>query len=279
MGTKYLEVQGGKIAYDDTGSGLPVICVPSMGDLRGEYRFLTPQLSAAGYRVIRMDVRGHGETTASWPDYSVGAVGSDLVALVRSLDAGPAILIGTSMAAGAAVWADAEAPGLAAGLVLIDPFVRGEGTAINRLLYSVLFARPWGPRVWQLYYSMLYPARKPDDFGEYSSRLRANLEEPGRMRAVYHMMAASKAASAERLPRVTAPALVVMGSRDPDFKDPEAEARSLGQALHAQVEIIEGAGHYPHAEMPEVTGPIILSFLQTLKAAGEPVQVWPSRAE
>jgi hypothetical protein len=28
--------------------------------------------------------------------------------------------------------------------------------------------------------------------------------------------------------------------------------------------MIENAGHYPHAEMPEVTGPLMLSFIQSL---------------
>jgi len=265
VATEFFEIQGGKIAYEATGSGPLVICVPSMGDLRGEYRFLAPQLASAGYRVVSIDVRGHGETSVPWPDYSVGAIGSDLIALVRGLDAGPAVLIGDSMAAGAAVWADAEAPDLVAALVLIDPIVRGEGSALTRLVISVLFTRLWGPSVWKIYYSLLYPTRKPEDFSQYSAKLVANLGEPGRMQALSRMMTASKAASAERLSRVTAPTLIVMGTRDPDFKDPEGEARALGKELQARVDIVTGAGHYPHAEMPEVTGPIILSFLQTLK--------------
>jgi len=92
-----------------------VLCVPGMGDLRDEYRFLTPQLVAAGYRVITMDVRGHGETSVQWPDYSVGAIGNDMVALIRHLNSGPATIIGTSMAAGAAVCAATEAPEFVTG--------------------------------------------------------------------------------------------------------------------------------------------------------------------
>ena len=273
MSTQFLETREGKIAYEETGQGPLVICVPSMGDLRGEYRFLAPQLASAGYRVVSMDVRGHGETSVSWPDYSVGAIGADVLDLVRSLDAGPAVLVGDSMAGGAVIWADVEAPDLVAALVLIDPIVRGEGSALSRLVLSVLFTRLWGPALWQRYYAMLYPARKPEDFAQYSAKLRANLEEPGRLKALSRMMTASKAASAERVSRVTAPALVVMGSKDLDFKDPEGEARDLGKILKARVEIVPGAGHYPHAEMPEVTGPIILSFLQALH---EPSQEKPA---
>jgi len=59
-----------------------------MGDLRQEYRFLSGQLVEAGYRAVSMDVRGHGETSIGWGDYSVAGVGADMVGLIRHLDAG-----------------------------------------------------------------------------------------------------------------------------------------------------------------------------------------------
>ena len=265
MSTHYLEQKSGKIAYDDTGSGPLIICVPGMGDLRAEYRFLSPQIASAGYRVISMDIRGHGETSALWPDYSVGAIGSDLIALIRSLDAGAAIIIGTSMAAGAAVWAAAEAPELITGLVLVSPVVRGKTPWYMKLLCSVLFARPWGPSMWLRYYSTLYPSNKPGDFNQYGDVLRANLKEPGRIEALLRMMTASQADTEDRLPRVTVPSLVIMGSKDPDFKDPEAEAQWVAKSLRGTYQMVKDAGHYPHAEMPDVTGQLVLSFLQSLK--------------
>jgi pimeloyl-ACP methyl ester carboxylesterase len=267
MTTHFLAHQAGRIAYDDTGNGPLVICVPSLGDVRAEYRFLAPRLAAEGYRVVTMDLRGLGESSAEWDDFSVAGVGSDIVALARSLQAGPAFVIGESMAAGAAVWAAAAAPDLVAGLVLIGPFVRGETTFANRLLYAALFSRPWGPAAWEFYYKLLYPTRKPDDFAAYTAALRRNLAEPGRLEALQKMLVASKAAAEQRLPDVQAPALVLMGSKDPDFKDPAAEARWVADRLHASLHLIEGAGHYPHAELPDVTTPHILAFLVALQAA------------
>ena len=265
MTTQFLKLPSGSIAYDDEGSGPLVICAPSMGDVRAEYRFLAPALVAAGYRVATMDLRGLGESSTAWDDFSVAGVGSDLVALVRHIAAGPAVIVGESMAAGAAVWAAAEAPDLVAGLVLIGPFVRGEATAMNRLLYTALFNRPWGPATWQWYYKTLYPTQQPADFEAYIAHLRRNLAEPGRLEALQKMLAASKAASEDRLGRVHAPVLVLMGSKDPDFKDPAAEAQFVAASLHGSLHLIEGAGHYPHAEMPDVTSPHILSFLATLQ--------------
>lgn len=270
MTTRYFSRPEGQLAYDDTGAGPLVMCVPSMGDLRGEYRFLAPRLAEAGYRVISLDVRGHGETSATgWGDYSVGAIGSDITALVGSLKAGPAVIVGCSMAAGAAVWAAAEAPELIAGLALIGPFVRGGGDGLGKLLFGTLFSRPWGPALWRTYYNSLYPSRKPADFAAYTAALRANLAEPGRQEALLRMLAASKSAAEARLPRVKAPALVLMGSRDPDFKDPEAEARWVAGQLKTRYQMIAGAGHYPQAEMPEVTAGLLIDFLKNLSPAGE----------
>jgi pimeloyl-ACP methyl ester carboxylesterase len=140
MVTQFFDVADGKLAYDSSGSGPLVIAIPGMGDLRRGYRFLTPQLVAAGYRVVSLDVRGHGESSIQWPDYSVASIGQDILALVRAVDAGPALLIGNSMAAGAAIWASVEAPELVKAMVLLGPAVRGEVSSTFRLLLAALFA-------------------------------------------------------------------------------------------------------------------------------------------
>jgi pimeloyl-ACP methyl ester carboxylesterase len=276
MSTRYLEVPGGRLAYDEYGtadvkSPRPlVVCAPGMGDLRGEYRFLAPQLADAGYHVVAFDVRGHGESSVGWDDYSVAAVGADMLAFVRALGPSPAYLVGNSMAGGAAVWAAAEAPELVAGLVLLDPVVHDGGGSLQltNLLLGTLFARPWGPAVWMRYFASLYPTSRPADFQDYVRRLGASLREPARFAALRRMLFASKAAAAERIAKVTAPTLIVMGTRDRDFKDPAAEARFVATSLtHAttKIQLIPGAGHYPHAEMPGQAGPEVVSFLQNLR--------------
>jgi pimeloyl-ACP methyl ester carboxylesterase len=266
MSTKYFKQHNGRIAYDVTGEGQTVVCAPSMGDLRGEYRFLAPQLVKAGYRVVTMDVRGHGETSVEWDDFSVAGVGMDILALVRELKSESAIIIGTSMAAGAAVWAAAEAPDLIRGMILVGPFVRGGGAWLSNLMFSTLFARPWGPSMWVKYYSTLYPSRKPADFAEYCTALRVNLNEHGRLEGMLKMIRASKKASEERIQQVVQPVMVLMGGKDPDFKNPEDEAKWVAEHLHGNYTMIEDAGHYPHAEIPDVTGPLMLSFINSLKA-------------
>ena len=89
MTTQFLKLPSGSIAYDNEGSGPLVICAPSMGDVRAEYRFLAPALVAAGYRVATMDLRGLGESSTAWDDFSVAGVGSDLVCQFADVTAPP----------------------------------------------------------------------------------------------------------------------------------------------------------------------------------------------
>jgi pimeloyl-ACP methyl ester carboxylesterase len=265
MTTKFFKHKNGQIAYDVTGEGQLVVCVPSLGDVRSEYRFLVSELVKAGYRVATMDVRGHGETSTGWDDYSVVGIGEDILALIRELGGESAIVVGTSMGGGAAIWSAVEAPELIKGMILVDPFVDGDSNSLLVFLLSIMFARPWGASMWKMYYSSLYPTRKPADFAEYASVLQSNIKQRGRLEAVMAMLRASKVASGERIPKVKQPALVLMGSKDPDFKNPEAEAKRVAEAVRGEYKIIANAGHYPHAEMPEVTAPLMIEFMNTLK--------------
>lgn len=267
--TRFLDRPSGRIAYDDQGVGPLVVMVPGLGDVRAEYRFLAAELVKAGYRAVAMDIRGHGESSVGWPAYDCAALGSDIVALVEHLDAGPATVIGTSMGAGAAVWAETEAPEHINALIVIGPFVRDvppknwlTGIA-QKLMVKVAFAGPWAAGVWGGFYAGLYPTAKPADFDAYRQALVANLQMPGRMAAVKAMASASKADVEARLDAVRAATLVVMGSKDPDFADPAGEAENVAHRLNGTVSMIEGAGHYPHAEMPEATLPTVLDFLAT----------------
>ncbi|NCT81816.1 MAG: alpha/beta hydrolase [Comamonadaceae bacterium] len=264
--THLLPVGEGHIAYDDTGGTGPlVVAIPGMGDLRSEYRALRPLLLQAGYRVVTMDVRGHGETSARWSDYSARAVGRDALSLIEHLDAGPAVILGNSFAAGSALWAAHDAPARVRGVVLLGPIVRdGNPSWVAKTAVAVGFGGPWRVAFWMAYWNSLFPSHKPADHAEAKAALAANLREPGRIEALRTMVGLSKADTEALVARSRVPALVVMGARDPDFPDAAAEARWLGAALGSPPLIIEGAGHYPHLEMPAHVAPTLLAFLARL---------------
>jgi pimeloyl-ACP methyl ester carboxylesterase len=265
--TRFLAVDGGHIAYDDTGGNGPLIlAIPGMGDLRSEYRLLRPALQRAGYRLVTMDVRGHGESSARWADYSAHAVGRDALALIDHLKAGSAVILGNSFAAGSALWAAHDAPARVSGVVLLGPFVRDlKAPWFAMLALKIGFAGPWRVWFWTTYWNSLFPTHKPADQDQVKAAITENLHEPGRMAALQAMLGLSKADTAAIVPHSRVPALVVMGTRDPDFPDAAAEARWLASELHAESLMIDGAGHYPHTEMPERVAPRLLSFIDGLR--------------
>jgi pimeloyl-ACP methyl ester carboxylesterase len=262
--TQFLKLPDGQIAYDDSGGTGPlVICVPGLGDLRQQYRFLAPRLGAAGFRVVTMDLPGHGESSTDWPAYSPALVGADVVALIRHLGAGKAFIIGNSMAGGSAVWAAAEIPDRVAGIVMIDPFTREIPTSSFLLAFlKVAMTRPWGPSFWSMYYGSLYKSAPPADLDSYRAALVANLRQPGRIEATKAMIFASQAPCEARIPKVHAPVLVVMGTRDPDFDDPAVEADWVATHLHGKKLMVDGAGHYPHVEYPDIVAPAVIEFVK-----------------
>ncbi len=264
--TKFLDRDGCRIAYDDTETAGPlVVCVPGLGDTRNAYRHLRPLLVAAGYRVVTVDLRGEGESTARWDDYSTTAVASDIVALVRHLDAGPAVLISNSYTGGPSFLVATEAPELFTALVLTDPFARVQ-PAPNFVTKLAIWGVSHVASGWTSYWSTLYPTNKPADFAESKKALTATMREPGRMAALRGMLASSQAPGSAAAPHVTCPVLVVMGSADPDFKDPAGEAKTIaGMVPNGQVAMIENAGHYPATEYPQATADVILPFLASVR--------------
>jgi pimeloyl-ACP methyl ester carboxylesterase len=262
--TLFLERSDGRLAYDDTGgSGPLVVAVPGVGDLRTVYRHLTPRLAAAGYRVATMDLRGAGESSVEWDDVSDAAIAGDITALIDHLDAGHAVIVGNSLGAASAVIAATERPDATSAVVLIGPFVRDLPTpAWMRLGFKAMLSPPWGRWAWvTLYRKRMYPAAPPPDHADQVARLAAALAEPGRFRAFRRLAFNSHAEAGSRLDRLQVPALVVMGTADPDFADPVGEARLVTDRVGGTMALVDDAGHYPQAEFPEVVAGAIVEFL------------------
>ena len=259
--TSYLSRPEGRVAYDVAGNGPLVVLVPGMGDLRAAYRFLAPALRDAGYRVASSDLRGHGDSDTTFASYGDVETAGDILALIDELT-GPAVVVGNSMGAAAAVIAAAERPDLVSALVLVGPFVRnGELSAIQRALMRLAMARPWAVSAWKAYMPKLYAGQRPADFAEYREQVVASLRQPGHARAFSLTTRTSHDPAEARLPDVSAPTLVVMGELDPDFPDPPAEADWIGRALGAEVVMVPDAGHYPQSQQPEATREALMSFL------------------
>ena len=276
--TEFADIEGGRIAYDVTGQGPLVVLSHGIGDHRQAYRFLAPELAAAGYRVAAADLRGHGESSMGWKSVtgkdaiSRTDVAGDLLALIRHLG-GPAVIVGHSISGGAATIAAAMEPELVSGIVEINPFTLTQKTDLGGLLRNRLYRRGsvrmggvvifHSLRLWMSYLNVAYPA-KPADYAGYMAALRAKLTEPGRMAEFLKTLKTTPADAQAQLPAIRCPALIIMGTEDPDFPDPRAEGEAIAAAMPAglgTVETVSGAGHYPHAQCPDQVAALVIPFL------------------
>ena len=76
--TAYLARPEGRIGYDVAGDGPLAVLVPGMGDLRAAYRFLSPALRDAGWRVACTDLRGHGDSDTLVLDVATSELATDI---------------------------------------------------------------------------------------------------------------------------------------------------------------------------------------------------------
>jgi pimeloyl-ACP methyl ester carboxylesterase len=275
--TEFLDVEGGRIAYEVAGEGAGgplVVLAHGMGDNRNAWRFVIPELAEAGYRVAAADLRGHGESSTGWPSYTRTDTANDLLALISHLG-GPAVIVGHSFSGGSATIAAAQAPELVSAVVEIDPFTRVPKISLGALL-TISRYRRGGLRlmgtaltgrvgVWMSYLNVAFPGAKPADYTEAMAALAANLREPGRMAAA-QAMGKSRPTDAEALlGGIQCPALVVMGTLDSDWPNPKAEADGIVGGMPAglgRAVMIDGAGHYPHTQFPDQVLDALLPFLK-----------------
>ncbi|MET8483205.1 alpha/beta hydrolase [Streptomyces tendae] len=272
--TEYLAVDSGTIAYEVTGSGPLIVLAHGMGDSRAAYRAVVPQLVTAGYRVAAVDLRGCGESSVDWPAWSRSDIAGDLLALVRHLG-GPAVLVGHSVSGGAVTIAAAREPSLVTSVVELAPFTRKQSVRLGDLrvrrfrrgMVRLLGAGLLGSlRFWRSYLDVAYPGVRPADWAERLGRIETLLREPGRMKAMQAMGRSAPTDAGARLGDVRCPVLVVMGTLDPDWADPRAEGAAVVDALPAglgRLEMIEGAGHYPHDQYPDRVAALVLDFLHS----------------
>ncbi|MFI7428357.1 alpha/beta fold hydrolase [Micromonospora sp. NPDC049836] len=255
---------GGSIAYEVHGAGPLVVLAHGMGENRASFRHLAPRLVAAGYRVASVDVRGHGDSSPHWPTYAPAEVGGDLLAVVQALGGGPATLVGSSSSGAAVVFAAADAPDLVSGVVQVSPFVAQPKPNPAMRIAQALVLR--SPRLFGMFHRTLFPCGRPADDAAYRKEMVARLR--GRMAAVRGVVAPVEPHWTARAAAVRQPVLVLMGTKDPDFPDPGAEARAARRLFAtAEARMIADSGHYPHADQPDATAADLVEFLTVTTGA------------
>lgn len=237
-------VDGLDIAWEAAGAGpATLVFIHGWQCDRGFWREQIAQF-ADGYRVVLVDLPGHGESAGGREDWSMAAFGQDVAAVVREVVSGPVVLIGHSM--GGPVILEA-APHIEAllGLVAVDTLRDALASPPDEAALSAALApveADYAGVVQGFIESMFVASTPPALRAEIQATMSAGDPETGigMMRGYARM---DYAAAFERL----AVPLVIINS---DYRPTPAEAlRERYPAL--RVETIEGVGHFPMLEAPQ----------------------------
>jgi non-heme chloroperoxidase len=89
-----------KIYYEDHGSGQPVVLIHGYPLNSDSWERQEPELLSAGYRVIRYDRRGFGNSSRPTVGHDYDTFAADLNAVMEELDLEDSVLVGFSMGTG-----------------------------------------------------------------------------------------------------------------------------------------------------------------------------------
>jgi len=119
---RFVTVNGIRMHYLEWGDkkGVPLVWAHGSGSRAYEILALAPRLVQAGYRVLAVDVRGHGPTRVKDYDFGIYHIADDLVELLDSLRIRAAVFGGASMGAFAAAAVYDQYPARVLGLLMAD---------------------------------------------------------------------------------------------------------------------------------------------------------------
>lgn len=272
-----VRANGIDIFYEDGGgAGEPVVLIHGHSvDLR-MWAAQWLALRAAGLRVIRYDVRGHGRSSAPEGGYTWPVYAADLRALLDALGVATAHLVGFSMGGGIALQFALDHPQRVRSLVLIDAAVPGFAYSTDfadtvAALVEAVRAEGWpaaAERLWLPHPLFDGLRRHPATFQVVRDMV---LAFPARDYLVDEPPPEGPEAI-DRLAELRAPVLVLVGAEDlPDFR--LAAELVAANAPHARLVVVPGAGHMLPLERPDEVNRLLRAFL---RAPDAPLRGVPS---
>ncbi len=248
------------IRWDESGSGPPAIFVHGLAEDRQAWDALLPLL-AGRFRCIRLDLRGHGESSAA-DDYAALAMAQDVatVAAEAALDQAP-LLIGHSLGAIVATAYATQAP--VSGVVNIDQSLRlGDFAVALGPLEPVLRGPDYADGVAAVFAALGTGSLSAAQAEALDRQHRAVQQQVllGVWDLVLQTPPEQLTALAESLlSAVRVPYLAIHGN-DPGPAYPAWLRQSVPDAL---VEVWDGSGHYPHLCEPQRFADRVQAFHQT----------------
>jgi pimeloyl-ACP methyl ester carboxylesterase len=277
-----VRIHGHELCYRQAGDGNGPVLLLIHG-IAGSSATWQPSLPllARDFTVIAPDLLGHGESAKPLGDYSLGAYASGLRDLLAVLGIGRATLVGHSLGGGIAMQLAYQHPGCCERMILVDS--GGLGTEVSWLLrlmslpgadllaplFFPRFVRDWGEAIGRAAYDRgLRSARVSEGWRSYASLVDA----PNRkafvrtLRSVIDPGGQAVSATDRLYLLEQVPTLILWGERDGII--PPSHGHAAREAIpHSRLEIIEGAGHFPHVEEPALFSSLLRDFVATTDAA------------
>jgi pimeloyl-ACP methyl ester carboxylesterase len=269
---------GISLVADHYGSatGTPVLLLHGGGQTRHSWLGTAQRLAQAGYRVISVDARGHGDSAwADDGDYSADTMVGDLRCIIEQLDAAP-ILVGASMGGLTSMVAVGEGHTPSAlALVLVDIAPRTEVSGVARII-TFMSANPQGFATLEEVRDAIaaYNPNRPPPKDTSGLKKNLRLGDDGRYRWHWDPRFLDYAptknqgetlTSIERrlaaAAKVQIPTLLVRGANS-DVVSHEGAQELKALIPHAQIVDISGAGHMIAGDRNDVFAETILSFIR-----------------
>jgi len=260
-----LPLQGRRIHYDLVGpKEAPTICIThSLASDGGSWAEQVPVLLQAGFRVLRIDMRGHGGSDPVAGDYTMAALADDVAQVLAGLSISRVHYLGLSI-----------------GGMIGQAFALAHGDKlISAMWCDTLPASPSGMRAaWDERMGIVRRANSLEPIGDgtierwFTDAFRAR--NPGRWKEIRDTIVATTPAGylgccaaildydfTPRLSSVRVPTLVVCGSDD--MGTPASENRKIASLVPgARYEEIAGMRHFPNVEAPEAFNRIMLGWFE-----------------
>jgi pimeloyl-ACP methyl ester carboxylesterase len=258
-----VERAGQRVAYvDAAGDGATVVLAHNLMSHAGTFAAVTARL-APRWRVLAVDLRGHGASGGATGPFTTVDLAEDLAAVMDAAGVDAAFVAGTSLGAAAAAELALRWPARVRGLALMaaTPFT---ATLADRAKFAalrgVLRALGPGPVMPAMLHQLLGASYRANDragVAAAADRIRATRRED---LAWAVRSWAQRPRLAGRLAAITAPTVVVAGDEDTACprRFSEAIAAEIGGA---RLELVRGSGHSLQLERPAEVAAILTRWI------------------
>ncbi len=255
-----VNLDGRVLAYDDTGTDDPPVVL--LHGFPFNRRIWDRQAEAISprFRVIRPDLRGHGDSPPGPGPSRMEDLAGEVVRLLDHLGVGPAVIGGLSMGGYVALAFYRLFPARARALVLADTRAGAdtpEGRNARHEMVALVREEGAHAVADKLLPKMLSP-RASAALKDALRTLMASTSVEGVAGALLGM--AERADSTDLLPRIECPTLIVVGAED--AITPPAESEAMAKRIsRSRLVVIESAGHVSSLEQPEAFNRALEEFL------------------